>query len=214
MEVALFVIQGLLAGAAFWYSWETRKMRMQNELEVRILSKQSRLSLAPYLVPGVTGVPQEKIIDEIEKDDKIDDNERQQRINLARNTGTIKVVVVQNPTKEKVGCNLQPYLYNKESRNFSECIYGKAYITPGGSETFPVKNTFLSREEVFQRVRGFYGDNVKVLMKNVDISENAGYVVLFFQDIEGSVYMMRRDFEDENGEFTHSGAPRLFSAGL
>ena len=67
MEIALFVVQLGVVVAAVWYTLETRKMRLQNLEEIRLLAKQGRLSLAPFLVPGTMKLSSADLIEKIEE---------------------------------------------------------------------------------------------------------------------------------------------------
>ncbi len=54
MDWIIILVQLLLAAAAIWYTIETRRLRFQNQDQMKLLKEQTRLSLAPYLVPDLS----------------------------------------------------------------------------------------------------------------------------------------------------------------
>src|SRR2546425_182883 len=53
LQYTNLVVQTALLGIVTWYTFETSKLRRQSQEELKLLQKQIRLGLAPYLIGEV-----------------------------------------------------------------------------------------------------------------------------------------------------------------
>lgn len=200
METILLIVQTGLVFAAMWYSWETRKIRIQNLDEIHILMRQTRLSLAPYLVPGAQKVEKEAVVSMIENSEDLDEEEKKRKIQAAEEEEVFYVVVVDNPTAEKVGCQLEAYIYDPNTKSFLFPDIGKQWISPGERELIQITGPYFTKEKLLLEIEENYDGINPSLLAHFDTPEDEGYVALLFRDIEGSVYLTKRAFSFVGGE--------------
>lgn len=204
MEYAMFVVNLGVVVAAIWYSIETRKLRLQNLTEIRLLSNQGRLTLAPFLVPGAQKLSKEQLEELIDADDDATDEEKSKRKAGARKTEVFFAVQVDNPTADKVGCHLEPYIYDPSTKSFLIPDHGKEWISPKETEMFQVTGPYVTRPRVEEEIKEHFGNVVVPLLAELETPEDHGYVALFFQDVEGTVYLSKRPFTiAKSGEVRH-----------
>ncbi|WP_123658817.1 hypothetical protein [Salinisphaera japonica] len=213
MEVISLVVQIALAGAALWYTLETRRLRIQNSEEIKVLLNQGRVALAPFLVPGVKRLNVQELHELISSDEDLDEAEKEKRKDFAANADVFFVVQVDNPTADKIGCQLQPYIYDPSTKSFLIPDHGKAWISPRESEHIQVTGPYVTLEKVQSSLSEHYGESAENLVKHLDAPDEAGYIALFFQDIEGTLYLSKREFALSDGETLHR-TTRLVHADL
>lgn len=208
MDVAMFAVQLGIVGAAIWYSVETRALRMQNLSEIRLLTKQGRLSLAPFLVPGAHKLTKEELEEMIDADERATAEEKQKRKMDARKEEVFFIVQVDNPS-DKVGSRLYPYIYDPLTKSFLTPDHGKEWIKPRDKESFQVTGPYFTREQVVEEIKARYGDTVSSLLTEFETPKDYGYLALFFQDIEGTIYLSKRPFVLQEGKVLHHRPARL-----
>src|SRR2546425_8357404 len=94
------ISQLVLAGVGLWYTIETRLQRLQMLEEMKILRHQTRVTIAPSLVPGIESFEKTKadLKQAIRKDKDLTDEERAKQLQ-AMETADIKYVCgVTNPS--------------------------------------------------------------------------------------------------------------------
>ncbi|MEZ5528426.1 MAG: hypothetical protein R3E57_00550 [Porticoccaceae bacterium] len=207
------IVQVALLAAALWYSWETRVIRLQNQKELNLLKKQGRLSLAPYLVPGCEKIDIEQLIELISSNEELDAEEKKEQIEAAKKEEVFFYIQVDNPTSDKVGCQLRPIIYDPSTKSFILSDSGHAWISPQAQGKFQATGPYYSKAQISEQLEGSYGDEIKALLNNLDITDNEGYVALFYRDIEGSLYLAKRAFKVHDGEYNFK-ATKLFSSVL
>jgi hypothetical protein len=210
MEMVSLTVQILLLLAALWYSYETRKLRIQNLQEVRLVANQGRLALAPYLIPGVRKVSVAELNSAIDADSELSDAEKEERKAEVAKEEVFFGVLVDNPTAEKVACHLEPYIYDPGTKSFLTPDHGIERISPKDKEAIQVTGPYVTKLKAIDEVVKSYGDGVRSLIELLDTPEDCGYVALFFQDIEGTVYLAKRQFILRNGSVSHNSPTKLF----
>src|SRR5205085_5512976 len=143
-----FFIQLLLAIAAIWYTVETRRLRLQSkdqmnlmenqskllkdqlhlyEDQTHLLRDQSRLSIAPYLSPGLVDIDLQELKKKTLEDKDLSTEERRERLNTIENSDVKFMCSVQN-TSSKIPYNLNVYIYDVRTRSFLQNDYSQEYI--------------------------------------------------------------------------------------
>jgi len=180
-------IQFFLAIAAILYTIETRRMRLQNEEQMRMLRAQTRRSIAPYLVPSITDVTAERNQVEVNKD-------------FLRKVGLKFICEVKN-LSYRIAINCSVWVYDKRERKFLGSCHGRHYIDKKGTEYFLIAEPYLSRDKVLALVKEYYGEEAVSKIAKYIKDEDSSYILLLFQDLEDCVYCFQRQFEiDDNGE--------------
>jgi len=207
-EYIILIVQVALLLAALWYSWETRKIRIQNLDEIRLIANQGRLALAPFLVPGAT--PKSEIVNNIRKDTDKEEKARDEMIEGLESSDLRYFVKVDNPT-DKTGCHLSPYVFDPDSKSFLIPDHAKEWISPKDAETFQVSGPSFTKKKIEEHLIEQYGNVASSLFGHLETPEEEGYVVLFFRDIEGTLYVSKRSFTLKDGQSSHK-ASRLSCA--
>lgn len=203
MDIAIFLVQLGLVGAALWYSYETRELRKQNLKEIHVLMNQGRLALAPFLVPGAQKVSADKLVEMIQADEEADEEEKEKRIESARNEEVFFAVQIDNPTADKVGCHIEPYIYDPSTKSFLIPDHGKEWISPKETEFVQVTGPYVTKVQIEKAVRKTFGNVVEPLLEELDMPDDLGYIALFFQDVEGTLYLSKRTFRLKDGQILH-----------
>ena len=207
-DLTLLLVQSALVVAALWYSWETRRMRIQNLHEIHLLANQGRLALAPFLVPGAS--TKAELLKNIEASTEPDEATRLDHARQVNESDVRYIVRVDNPT-DKTGCHLQPYIFDPLTKSFLIPDHGKEWIRPRESESFQVSGPNCTRKKIEEDLESEYGNIAQNLFSELDMPEDSGYVVLFFRDIEGTLYASKRPFRIVEDATVHS-ASRLSCA--
>lgn len=202
------LVQLLLAGAAIWYAIETRKLRMQNQLQIDISKKQHFLTVAPFLLIGLISKTKFQAEFEAHPEKFVKEPSEEE---FKKKTDRIKHDIaegsefffcnINNPTS-KIARDAEVIVYNSNNRNFLLGQYGRAVIEEKQTEIIFVAGNPMSHQEVITaKIQAYPGiDKSKEPLFNYsDIS----YAIVLYRDIEGSNYAVKRPFViDASGNIT------------
>ncbi|MEA3642606.1 MAG: hypothetical protein VBE63_22075 [Lamprobacter sp.] len=214
LDIAAVLVQFALVATAAWYSYETRQLRLQNLEEIRLLKKQGLNALAPYLLPGAQRVSVESLVEYIQADNDLNDDEKLKKIQAVKKEDVFIVVVVKNSTSDKIGCHLEPYIYDLRTKSFLTPDHGKETISPKSEEHFQVTGPYANRQQVEKKLVDAYGDRITSLFGELHTPDDEGYIALFFQDTEGNLYLSKRPFVEREGQIVHHRSSKIYSAAM
>lgn len=209
MEWIAIIVQLALASVAIWYTIETRKLRIQNEAQMKLLREQTRLSLTPYLVPGIADVDLALLRKNIAEDKSLTEDQRKEKLSKLDEAKIKFVCNVHNPTS-KTPHHVNVYIYDSRTRSFLEGDYGKEWIAEKGSELFQVSEPYLGRDEVVESIRKQYGDGTDFIFRQLSAGDQS-YIAIIFRDLEGRLYMAKREFMISDGEAHHKPTALFFN---
>jgi hypothetical protein len=198
-EMLSIVVQSILAIAAIWYTWETRKVRLQNQYLLNITTRQHLITVAPYLLIGV--VPKsrfqadveshpEKFIHEASQEEY--DKKFQELRKQISGSPDFYFCTINNPTS-KLARDVEVVLYNSENKNFLMGQEGKAIIAEKGTEILWVSGSAKSQQEVIDIKIDAFPELTRVHKELFEYSD-VSYAVALFRDIEGSAYAVKRRY--------------------
>lgn len=211
MEWLLIVVQLLLAGAAVWYAIETRRLRIQNSAQMDLLKNQTRLSVAPYLIPGLVDIDLAVWKQQIVDNDELSEEKKQEALTKIADADIKFVCAVNNPTS-KTPHHINIWIYDERTRSFLESDFGKEWIAEKDSELFQVSEPRFAKDEVEQRIQEQYGEASAFMFRHLEVGDNS-YVALVFRDMEGRIYLAKRYFViSKNNKIHHK--PTTMHSGI
>ena len=210
-EVILpLLVQIALAGTAFWYALETRKYRIQGEHQLSTMQKQHFLTVAPFLLVGA--VPKSILENEIEHHPEkfvrpgsnvdLKEIQKQVRADLI-NKPDFFACGIQNPTS-KLARQVEAMLYSAQNKHFIEGIHSKEVLSEKASDVLILASNPMNQQEAIESMRKSYPGIDKI---NSDLlpHDKKSYVVVFYRDIEGAVYAVKRPYRiDDDGDIGFS----------
>ena len=210
MDWLMILVQLVLAGAAIWYTFETRRLRQENQEQLKLLKEQTRLSLAPFLVPGLIDVDlalaKQKVLDSKEIPEP---KKREMLANIA--SASIKFMCAIDNPSSKIGHHVNLWVYDSRTRSFLSGDFGKEWIAEKGRELIQVSAPYFNTAEVSQQIREQYGSDVDFIFPLLT-TEDVSYLVLLFRDIEGRLYAVKRGFQVEGqSNFGHYSSSMHFA---
>jgi hypothetical protein len=213
LELIAVLVQIAIATVAIWYAFETRQLRVQNQEEIKYLKKQNRYSMAPFLIPGASKLTIERVIEIInDSDDTPEDKER--KIESARKEAVFFAVQIDNPTTDKLASRVEVFIYDPQTKSYLSGDLGKEWVSPKETEVIQVTGPYYTLPEIIKDIENSYGNVASVFKDNLKESDEAlGFVVAFFRDIEGTLYMAKREFRMTGFDISHK-ATKLFSSEL
>lgn len=206
MEVIAITINGLLALIALWYTIETRKLRLQNQAQLNLLAKQVRAPLAPYL--HVNLLDEKTALHIFEEDGAIpkEDSERQKFLNGIHkrfsNPGVKFICRIDNKS-DKLAVDMRVYVFEGESGMFLRSAWGRTILEGKATEELDIFQAAVPLDVIKEEMLEKYGEVNEFFSRHLDATCKHSYVVVFFKDIEGGPYVVRREFEkDKEGIIT------------
>ncbi len=190
------VVQALLAVFALWYTIETRALRLQASAQLKLIGRQHLLAVAPFLMVSVT--TKSELVQSIEAQQ--DSPEKAERLESANALPQETFVcAVENPTS-RIALHAEGVIYVAESKHFLEGEKGLACI--GEKEDYEIwfGEDPLTQKEVVDSTTASFPNATKIDGDLLDHADES-YSVIFFKDIEESVYCVKRAFyTDEDGD--------------
>ncbi len=212
-EVIVLLAQLALVAAALWYTIETRKLRIQSESQMDMLRRQGRLSVAPFLVPGLVDVDLARLRKKVEEDTELSAEERRDKLDKIDRAQVRFVCAVQNPTT-KLPHHCQLWVYDAKRRSFLLCDAGKEVIPEKETMLFQVSEPSFSLDECMKHLQTDFGTAADFAHVQLKVGTES-YIALFFQDLEGRVYMIKRPFGiHDDGDVVHKPSVLFFDAGF
>ncbi len=200
------LIQTALAVAAFWYTIETRKYRLQSEQQLDTMRKQHFLTVAPFLLVGA--IPKKKMEYDLEHHpEKFLPSGTEQDIKAAQKHIRSELMskpefyacAIQNPTS-KLARQVEAILYSSQNKHFIEGVGSKEVVNENSSAVIMIAGDPLNQQEAVESMRKSFPGIVKI---NEDLlkHEKLSYVIVFYRDIEGAAYAVKRPYLlDEDGD--------------
>lgn len=217
-DLVLFaiVVQIVLAVAAFWYAWETRRMRLQNAEQMDLLRRQARLTVAPFLLVGMLPTDPRMLREHVEQEGSMDEEKRGAALKLieALGEGIAKeklrfIAAVHNPT-QKVALQANAYVYDHQHKSYLEGYVGKEVLAAASKETIPIGEPYYDRKGIIQAIQRDYGPDSSFALRWLEPGDTS-FLAFFFRDLEGRLYLIRREFGiDSAGQFIHKPSRMFF----
>ena len=208
MEILTLLVQLALAGAAIWYTIETRKLRLQSEQQMGLLKNQTRLSVAPFLVPGLIDVNLAVLRDNVQQRTDLSDEQKTEALANISRSYVKYVCTVNNPTT-KVPHHINLYIYDSSTKSFLSADYSKEWIAEKDNELFQVSEPCYSRDDVLKRIKDQYGNGLDFIDKHLVVGD-ISYIALLFRDLEGRVYLTKRVFAIARGNSIHHDSSAMY----
>ena len=196
------VIQAVLAGAAIWYTIETRRYRRHSELQLRLLQEQDRLRRQPALIVGVKRWAEEAIVGFLRTQMHMtSEAEIQERLGRCRAREPILVCTVRN-VRESPPVDVKAILFDPVKQRFLLSDQGSDIIPQGESVTY----TFTDREETcLELIRRLQEESrgYRFLAAHLEGSTEP-FVAVVFKDVAGQEYLFQRPYSvQEAGGIRH-----------
>ena len=208
-------IQVILAAAAIWLAVETWRLRIQdkerttktdaqfaeqvkqNTTQLELLRKQVRLSILPPIVLGpITFAQYVNYLNETVADKK--DRKRFIDSSSLKGEEPSFVCLVKNQTK-RMALNLSGLLWDVDSKKFFLAPRNLEQLY-NGWDAFLFYKDSVDMEEIKKTLEAQYKKSgVEFSYPHIAPSEKDSFVAVFFLDIDGRLYLMRRRFSTALG---------------
>lgn len=210
MDWIMIIVQLILAFTAIWYAFETRQLRLQNQGQLKLLKEQTRLSLVPYLVPGLMDVELNALKRMIKEDIELTEERKKEQLEKAEKADVIFMCKVENPTS-KTAHHIGLWVYDSRTRSFLECDFGKEWIAEKSNELFQISKPYLTPNEVRKSICKQYGSDIDFILPLIKF-EDESYIITIFRDIERRLYAVKRPFNISNdGDIRHKPSALHFA---
>ena len=208
MENVYYLVQIGLAAVIFWYTLETRALRITSQHQLAEQKRINELSLLPYFSPGITlfacrGEDKEAIAF-FEKDTYLPHAIRQEYQQLLAQGTKIFQIGFQNAAPS-MALDLQAVIYDGFAKNY---IFGETGVTAsrqGEQEyIYTARDTYRTKSEITGQLNAFYENNdfVEPHLGIAEGDQNKYFVFLFGRTIGGRLFLFKREFEIAAGGVT------------
>jgi hypothetical protein len=197
------VVQLILAGVALWSMIEARKLRLHAVAQLDVVRRQHMVAVAPYLLVGAT--PKDQLLMEIARDPAIalnlgkgenaDAAVKNLEADFKKAGQDIFFCEMTNATS-KIALGIEAVHYNARSRNFIESAEGLETLGEGKSGRLWIAGKAMNQADATTSIINSVGNSAKV--PKLLTQDNDSYIVVFFRDIEGSVYAVKRAYIVDN----------------
>jgi hypothetical protein len=205
-------VQLFLAGVALWSMIEARKLRLHSIAQLDVVRRQHLVAVAPYLLVGA--IPRDQLMQEIARDpaavlnlgrgESADTAMKKLETDLRNATQDIFLCEMTNPTS-KIALGVEAVHYNARNRMFTESEEGLETLGEGRSGRLWIAGKGMSSAEVIASVTKSVGLSTKIGALLTE--DSASYVVVFYHDIEGSAYAVKRAYViDKDGDIAFKKA--------
>ncbi len=203
MELIAIISQISLALIAVWYTIETRKLRVQNQHQLKLLTKQVTLSLAPYIHVSLFNF--KTALQTLNEEGEIpgEQTERDQFVNGLRTRfaqPNAKFISKISNQTTKLAIGVRVYVFDCHSKTFFRSEWGRTVLPEKDSIDLEILGDAVSLEIVRQELKTKYSESNPLFERHLTTEGTSSYIMVLFKDIEGNSYVVRREFEiDGNG---------------
>ena len=201
------IVQLFLACVALWSMLESRKLRLHAIAQLDVARRQHIIAVAPYLLVGA--IPKDQLLREISKNPgaALSLGKGENPDGVIRNIKDDVLTVGQdvffcemtNPTS-KIALGVEAVHYNSKSKTFIESEEGLETLGEGSTGRLWIAGKSMTVVEARESVVKSVGNSPKI--QQLITQDSDSYVVVFFRDIEGSAYAVKRAYViDREGDF-------------
>lgn len=196
-ELAI-IVNGLLAVIALWYTVETRKLRLQNQEQLSLLMKQVRLSVAPYI--HVTLLNFQTALELLREEGKVPTEEParnrfEEGLREKFSQPKVKFISKISNKSSKLALHLRVYVFDCRSKTFFRSDWGRTVLAEHESIEMEILSEGVSLEVIRKEMEAKYGEPNDLFHRSLNADCQASYILAFFKDIEGSSYVVKREFD-------------------
>ena len=193
------LVNAALAVIALWYTVETRRLRLQNQNQLKLLTKQGMLSLVPYLHVTLCNLATALALYEEEGKLPTDANKRAQFVGEIKRRFSepgVKFICRINNETTKLATAIRVCVFESQSKTFLRSEWGRTVLPEKDSIELEISPDAVSREVMTGELRNRYGPTTtEFFEKQLSTDHTLSYVIVFFRDIGGNPYAVRREFE-------------------
>ncbi|GLO62928.1 hypothetical protein MACH09_34360 [Vibrio sp. MACH09] len=207
IESSYYVVQIALSLVILWYTFETRKMRLAAEDQLREIRESQKLSSRPLISAGVTLFQKgedNSAIEFFENDTYLPPAFRNEYIKLINKDVKIFQISLKN-SADNVAVDLQAVIYDGFTKNYIFGETGVVSCEKGSSEyIYTARDTYQSKEEICKSLSEKYNGTEKLhghLSINDDYA-NDFCLFVFGQTITGEKILFKRGFVFDDGGIT------------
>jgi hypothetical protein len=198
MEWIAIFVNGALAVIALWYTIETRRLRLQNQDQLKLLSKQAMLSLVPYVHVSLYNL--DTALELYEEEGKLpgSQTEKARFVDKIRRRfsqpGVRFICKISNETT-KLATGVRVYVFDCQSKTFFRSEWGRTVLAEKESIELEISQDAVSLEVVTEELRSKYGSAIDPFEQHLITDHTSSYTIVFFRDVGGNAYVVRREFE-------------------
>lgn len=189
MDILTTAAQLILAAVAFWYAFETRRLRIQNDAQMSllreqlaILKSQAKSASAPSFLMG-----------------------------LLPTDGDVKFSATIDNYSDRTAQQVRMWLYDSSTRSYLKSDMGQQIIGANATDvTFDFTGGYLSRKELEEAVHAEYGGAFGGLIANL-APDTQSLIALTYMDVSQQPILATRPFAKVEGEFKYD-AGQVFYA--
>lgn len=168
----------VLAIATVFYLLETRSMRKTIAHQLDVAKRQHFVTTAPFVYAG-------------RLETKQDSEDLKLRIN--------------NPS-EKLARDVKYVFFDSDKKTFRAPDRSQVVIKPGDAALVSVPSHPFTKTEVENKLKSFFG--LQQLDKDIVSEGKISYVLLMYTDVEGSVYSVKANVTQSDGDDDEDGTYR------
>jgi hypothetical protein len=202
MEWLSITVNGTLALIALWYTLETRKLRIQNQVQLELLAKQARLSLAPYLHVSLLNLESTLLIFGDEGKIPKTEDEKLKLTNALRerfSKPNLKFICKISNKSTKLATTIRVYVFDCKARTFFRSAWGRTVLSEKETDDLEISNDAVSLDVIKQELQDKYGESNNFFNQQLTTDCPSSYTIVFYKDIEGNPYAVKREYEIDSG---------------
>ncbi len=205
MENIYYIVQIGVAIVIFWYTYETRKLRLTSEKQLDEQKRINELSLLPYFSYGInifqSNENDKTAIEYFKKDTYLPLSIRNEYIQLLEKNTKIFQITIENQSAA-LALDLQAVIYDGYTRNYIFGETGVVSLRLGENQyIYTARDTYQTRNEIIDHLKSHYGNNTFLNHQLIinDSEKNKYFMYLFGKTMSNRLFVFYREFEIKDG---------------